>query len=192
MKSKLFVAMLLIGFGIQGYAQNLQRLSFAATTEAIGLPFTNYFPIHPGFEVEATFKRTEKTKSIRSLNATLGFFHHRKLETAVYLGGEYQYTYKLFQDRLGIDLPAGLGYLHSFYPSELYEQTETGAFESISQIGRAHLYFNVGIGLSYLGNEKIQPFIRQELMLETFFANGLPIIPHSFLKIGININISKA
>jgi len=84
-----------------------------------------------------------------------------------------------------------LGYLHTFYPAELYQQTESGDFEVVNQLGRPHLYVNLGVGLTYLGSNKMQPFIRQELFIETPFANGIPVIPHSLLKIGIHIKINN-
>ncbi|MEM6317682.1 MAG: hypothetical protein AAF960_08430, partial [Bacteroidota bacterium] len=130
----------------------------------------------------------EKPKSIRYTNVKVGFFHHQRLENAFYVGWEYQYSQKLF-NRLSLDLPMGLGYLHSFYPGEIYEQTEVGDFEKINQTGRSHLYLNLGVGLTYLSENNIQPFVRQELLLETPFANGIPVIPHSLLKIGVQIKL---
>jgi len=190
MTNKLITLIVLMLFVIKGHSQQLKQISIAATTEAIGLPFTNYSPYHPGFEVKGTFKRTEKPQSIRYINANLGFFYHERLETAIYAGGEYQYTQKLFNEKLGLDIPLGLGYLHSFYPNDLYEQTDNGDFEVVSQLGRSHLYANLGVGLTYLGSSKVQPFIRQELLLETPFANGIPVITHSILKIGVHIKLA--
>lgn len=179
----------LLSFSTIGYAQLIDQFAISIYSEAIGLPFTNYSPIHPGIEIAGTLHKNEKANSIRYLNAKVGFFHHQRLENAWYIGGEYQYSRKLFKEKLSVDLPVGLGYLHSFYPGDLYEQNQDGDFEAISQLGRAHLYLNLGIGLTYLSESKIQPFIRQELLLEAPFANGIPAIPHSLLKIGVQINL---
>ncbi|MEL6866982.1 MAG: hypothetical protein AAFP19_21335 [Bacteroidota bacterium] len=173
------------------FSQKLQQFSVAATTEAIGLPFTNYLPYHPGLEVSGTLRKTDKERNIQYLNVKAGFFYHERLETALYLGGEYQYSQKLFKQRISVDLPLGIGYLHSFYPGEVYEQNSDGDFEKINQFGRPHVYVNLGIGLTYLGRGKVQPFIRQELLLEAPFANGIPAIPHSLLKLGVQIKIEK-
>lgn len=180
---------LLISCWTNGYSQRLQQLSISLQSEAIGLPFTNYSPIHPGIEVSGTLHQHDKEKSLRYLRAKAGFFYHQRLETAIYLGGEYQYSQKLLNQKLSLDIPVGLGYLHSFYPGELYVQNEAGDFENIDQLGRSHLYVSLGIGLTYLGSSTIQPFIRQELLLETPFANGIPVIPHSLLKIGVQFNL---
>lgn len=177
----------LISYSILGYAQGVQQFSVSLNSEAIGLPFTNYSPIHPGIEIAGTLRKNERPNSIRYLNVKAGFFLHQRVENAFYLGGEYQYSQTLFKKKLSIDLPVGLGYMHTFYPGELYEQNDSGDFEKINQLGRAHLYVNLGIGLTYLSDNKIQPFVRQELFLETPFANGIPAIPHSLLKIGVQI-----
>jgi len=176
---------------VQGFAQKVDQLAVGAMTEAIGLPFTNYLPIHPGVEFKVAFKIKETQKNKQYFNANLGGYFHRKVETAFYLGGEYQYTQKLFKQKLGLDFPMGLGYLHTFYPAELYEQTESGDFESVNQLGRPHLYVNLGVGLTYLGSPKVQPFIRQELFVETPFANYFPLIPHSLLKVGVHLKINS-
>lgn len=186
-----FTMLILLVFMLNGYAQGVEKISIAATSEAIGFPFTNYLPYHPGIELKATLRNKERPQSIRQINVNAGYFFHRKVENAFYLGGEYQYTQKLFNSRIGLDIPAGLGYLHTFYPSELYEQTDSGDFERITSLGRPHLYVNLGIGLTYLNDSKIQPFIRQELFLETPFATSIPVIPHSLLKVGIQINLNN-
>ena len=186
---KIVLFILILPFLTNGHSQGLQQLSLSINSEAIGLPFTNYSPIHPGIEISGSLKRNERDRSIRYLNLKAGFFHHERLENAIYLGGEYQYSQKLFGGKMSLDVPMGLGYLHSFYPGELYEQNEAGDFETISQAGRSHLYVNLGVGLTFLPQSKIQPFIRQELLLETPFANGIPVIPHSLLKVGIQLKL---
>lgn len=187
----LFSMLFSLAFVVNGYSQKLEQFSVSATSEAVGIPFTNYIPYHPGIEFKGCFKKVDRPKSYRYVNANLGFFYHQRVETAFYLGGEYQYTHKLFNEKIGLDLPIGLGYMHTFYPGEVYEQKDDGEFERITQLGRPKIYVNMGIGLSYIGDSKIQPFIRQELFVETFFANGLPVIPHSLLKIGIHVKLGN-
>ncbi|MEO1515376.1 MAG: hypothetical protein AAFV95_10195 [Bacteroidota bacterium] len=191
MKSK-YAFLFLFFLGTQTvFSQTFQQFSFAATSEAIGLPFTNYLPYHPGVEISGTLRKKDKANNVQYLNVKAGFFYHRRLETAIYLGGEYQFSQKLFRQKISVDFPVGLGYLHSFYPGELYEQNGEGGFEKVNQLGRPHLYVNLGVGLTYLGIGRFQPFIRQELMVETPFANGIPAIPHSLVKIGVQIKLNN-
>ncbi len=187
----LWLGLLLLTAVRQGEAQQLDRFSIAATSEAIGLPFTNYLPYHPGIEFKLGLLLKETRHNIQHFNTTLGMYLHRRLETGIYMGGEYQYTQKLFSQKLGLTFPVGLGYSHTFYPGELYQQVENGDFEQVFQFGRPHFYVNGGVGLIYLGSKKIQPFIQQIMFVKTPFANGIPVMIHSFLKIGIHIKISN-
>lgn len=192
MLNKIILFLLLISLSLGGYSQGpLSPFSISLSSEAIGLPFTNYSPIHPGVELSKTLRRNEQTNNIQYVNVKAGFFHHERLMNAFYLGGEYQYSHKVLDQKLSVDLPLGLGYMHTFYPGDLYVQNDAGDFETISQTGRAHAYVNVGVGLTYIGSDRVQPFIRQELMLQTPFANGIPAIPHSLLKVGVQINLSS-
>lgn len=184
-----FLVLLFLLNSIQ--AQLVKEVSLALQTEAIGLPFTNYSPAHPGFEAGLTLWKKEGTKSIQTAEVFAGGFYHKKLETGFYLRGNYQYTFKVM-DKLGVDLPVGVGYMHTFYPADLYEQDPaTGEFETISQTGRPHALITAGIGLSYLSEGNFQPFIKQELAIETPFANSLPVITHSFLKAGVKIKLAQ-
>jgi hypothetical protein len=170
-------------------AQKIEHFSVAVMNESIAFPFTRYTPIHPGLEVGATFWSKEKEHSQRYLSAYAGGFYHEKVETGFYLRAEYLFAFKI-AGGLYADVPLGIGYLHTIYPSELYKQNpETGNFEEVSQFGRPHGLVTAGVGLRYAGESRIQPFIRQELAIETPFANGFPVIPHAFLKLGVNLKI---
>ncbi|MEO1654072.1 MAG: hypothetical protein AAFU64_11030, partial [Bacteroidota bacterium] len=147
-------------------------------------------PLHPGGEIGLNLREVQKEKSIRRVNVYLGGYYNQEIEIGFYLRGEYQYLYKL-TPWLGLDGSIGMGYLHTFFPSDLYEQNEDGSFRKINQGGRPHLLINLGIGLNYLNKSRFQPFIRQDLGLETPFANTVPIVPKSFVKIGTFIQINQ-
>lgn len=168
----------------------LQAVSVSATTQAFGVPFTNYLPLHPGVEVKAPLGgATTYTHSTRYWRASLGFFHHAKVSTAVYGGLEHQFTYTLLEDKVHFDVPLGFGYLHSWYPGELYEQNDNGDFERVGQFGRPHLYGTAGIGFTFMPEANVSPFIRQDLMVQTPFANSIPVMIHSFLKVGVHLTL---
>lgn len=191
LKRIFFLTLLVTGCSWILPGQKLESVSVAVATEAVGLPFTNYRPLHPAFEIRATWKTKEAPRNMQQFSTNLGAYFHRRLENGFYVGGEYQYTQKLFQQSLGLDFPASLGYLHSFYPGELYEQDANGDFSVIQQGGRPHFYLSLGTGLRYLGTSRFQPFVRQSLFLETPFANGIPVILRSFLQLGLTIQLGK-
>ncbi len=171
------------------YGQNIERISVSVINESIAFPFTRFIPVHPGFEVGVTLKETQKEKSIRNLNLSAGYFHHARVESGVFIRGEYLFR-PVIKSVMTLDLSTSLGYLHSFYPGELYSlDEESGEFNKIKQWGRPHLIGGLGIGATWIKPEKVKPFVRQEFIVETPFANGVPVIVHSFLKLGVIIKL---
>ena len=172
-------------------AQRIKQISVAVMNENIAFPFSRYTPLHPGGELGLTLKQQFKPQSVRQFNVYAGGFYHKKVETGFYIRGEYLHQL-IIAKKIGIQLPLGIGYMHTFYPGEIYElNTTTGEFEKGNQSGRPHLIANVGLGLTYINNSGIAPFIKQNLTIETPFANGIPLIPHSFIKLGVTIKISS-
>jgi len=109
------------------------------------------------------------------------------LDQSVYNRGEYQYQFKV-QDAIGVSIPIGLGYMHSFLNRPVYEQNQDGSFSEKTQLGRPHALLNAGITLQYLQMGPLEPFVKYELLVQTPFATSIPALPRTFLKIGSTIN----
>lgn len=172
-------------------AQDHQRISLATMTESMAFPFTRYSPIHPGLEMGYFLNEKSSLKLVKSTSVQLGWFFHRNIENAFYLKTDWAWNIKI-GDLFTADLYSGLGYMHAFYPGEVYQlNSGSGEFEKINQTGRSHLLGNLGLGFTYRNSSQWEPFIRQDLAVETPFANGIPIMVHSFLKIGTHYKISK-
>ena len=195
MKTKFFIIMLL-GIPLLGLGQEVipkdkkvSQLSFSLLTESIAFPFSRYLPIHPGAELGITIRETQREHSLSQWDVVAGGYYHEKLETGFYLKGQYHYQKYLFT-HLGVDFTGSIGYMHTFYPADIYKHNpETGEYLVANQMGRPHAIAEAGIGLTYRNSSPIEPFIRQSFMLETPFANGIPVIPHSFLKFGVDIKL---
>ena len=171
-------------------AQKLKNLSIALTTETSSFPFTRFLPIHPGLEIGTSLIERSKQNSIHNVNVYIGGYHHQKIENAFYLRGEYAYRYK-FKNTISLDAPVGIGYQHTFYPGEIYEQNATtGEWESINQIGKSHFLITFGLGLTYVKAKKFQPFIRYESNIDIPMYNGF-LTTRTFFKLGINIKINQ-
>lgn len=171
------------------FGQMNKQLSLTAMNESIAFPFTSYSEFHPGFELGVSILSSEKDHSIRQLNTYAGWFLHQHIESGFYFRAEYSYKLKLGKG-LRAGIYGGAGYLHTFYPGTLYEiDEETGEFFSSKQLGRSRALISAGLQLSYRSEAGFEPFVKQEFAVETPFANGIPLMPHSFLKLGININI---
>ncbi|MEQ8580265.1 MAG: hypothetical protein RIC30_04360 [Marinoscillum sp.] len=171
-------------------AQQKGDLSIALMSESIAFPLTRLAPIHPGAEVGYTLYVWDQ-RTPRVLNVYMGGYHHERVENGIFLRVEQSHQFGL-TDWLATNLAYGLGYMHTFYPGELYEvNPRTGEFEKINQLGRAHALATVGIGFTWVNDSPVLPFVRQDLALETPFANGIPVIIHSFLKVGVNVKLQS-
>jgi hypothetical protein len=172
-------------------AQNSRCLSIALTSESIAFPFTACSPINPGLECGLTLKQIDKKILTRSFLLYLGGYHHSKVENGFYIRFDYQNSLKV-KNALAIDFPLGIGYLHSFYPGEVYiMDVNTGDFNKEKQWGHAHAILKTGIGIRYIKNSKLQPYIKQEILLESSFLYNIPVIAHSFIKIGVILKIKS-
>jgi len=184
------VCTLLVHSGSQAlFGQMNKQLSLTAMNESIAFPFTSYSEFHPGVELGVSIHTSEKEHSIRQLNVYVGWFLHQYIESSFFLRGEYSYKLKL-GEAFTAGFYGGAGYMHTFYPGTLYEIDEnTGEMIPLSQLGRPRALISAGLQLSYRTAVGIEPFVKQEFSIETPFANGIPLMPHSFLKLGININL---
>ena len=81
--------------------------------------------------------------------------------------------------------------MHSFYPGNVYELNSEGDYNLKRQLGRPHLWLESGLGVSFFRTKQISPFIQYRFALETPFANGIPVFPHSFYQAGVNYKITQ-
>ena len=169
-------------------AQIIDDLDIAIQSESISYPFSRISPIQPSIQIGTSFRKRIKEKSERNYNLHLGFYHHKDVENGIYLQGEYAHTF-IIAKKVGVILPAGIGYLHTFYPGELFSQNDDGSFSQVNQLGRAHIIATTGIGLSYRGFEKFEPYIQYDIMAQYPFGKTIPLLPHTFIRLGIKFKI---
>jgi len=186
MKLKLFF--MLMWMVHVSHAQLIKEMDIAVMGEAVAFPFSRFGNLHPGIQIGASFRQIEKQKSVRNYNAFIGFYHHQDLENAFYLRAEYAHTFVVLK-KIGIITPIGLGYLHTFYPGQVYSQNEDGTFSQVTQLGRPHAIATTGLGLSYRGFTKFEPYLQHDIMIQFPFSKVQPFLPHSFLKLGVKLKI---
>lgn len=184
----LLLGLLTIWATHQGLSQQLSQVSVALMTESIALPLTRISPLHPGAEVGLEWTVKENPKGGQSFHAYIGGFYHERVETSIYIRGDYTWAWQP-HTLIRAELSPGLGYMHTFYPSDLYKLNEAGEHEKATQTGRSHLLAELGVGLVFFNEARISPFVKTRLAVETPFANGIPIIPHSFLQVGTSIKL---
>lgn len=176
-------------FASKVLAQPIKGITIALTTESIAFPLTRITPVHPGIELGLTVMNKRNFKRIKEFNLVSGFYHHELLENAFYLKAEY--LYRPIFGKVTLDLSGSAGYMHTFYPGPMYQISETGEPETVKQFGRPHGLLGLGFGITFIGTERFNPFIRQDFIVKAPFANGIPAIIHSILKVGTTINLNR-
>jgi len=172
--------------GVSSNAQKINSASVAFLNEAVELtPFNDFFPIHPGIELGVNFWRKDKRKFGQQFNTYFGFYHHKNVSNTFYLKAEYLFQIKI-RGVVGVDLFSSAGYKHYFYPGDVYTLNEsTGEFEEANQFGIPRFTGGIGLGLTYLSDNKIEPFVRYEVNIDLPHKN-LDVLPHTIFKIGVN------
>lgn len=178
--------MTFIVLALGSVAQKPESISITIMNESISMPLSSFDEFHHGLEIGTTLWSKENEKTIQQFNTYGGWYFHQNIENAFYLRGEYQFSRKVIKG-FYLDMYGGAGYLHTFYPGKMFEMnTEDGSFTEVKQTGHPRALISLGLGLSYRNDSGIEPFVKQELAIETPFANGIPFMPHAFTKIGIN------
>lgn len=189
--SRIFLLLILAVSVTDSFSQVVKQVSVSVFKESTAFPFTRFFPIHPGGEIGITLVEKTREKSTVNWNLAIGGFHHKNIANAFYLRGEYAWR-PIVKSTVTIDFMGNLGYMHTFYPGEVYElNSKNGEFEKIDQIGRPHAIAGVGLGITYIRGKRMHPFLRQEIAVESPFANGIPVMIHSFLKFGVSFQLHK-
>ncbi|MEL6589938.1 MAG: hypothetical protein AAFQ68_07660 [Bacteroidota bacterium] len=164
-----------------------QTLRLGGQQESSSLPFTSFAELHPGFELSYGFAPTDKGTRSTQWWISGGYFHHRGLESAAYVKVSYAWQQPV-GDVLQLELAPSLGYLHSFYPGNVYELRD-GEYQAITQYGRPRVMAEVGFTAALWPDKAISPFVQYRFGIESPFANGIPVFPHSFYQIGISYQL---
>ena len=187
-----YILMILVSLGLLvtgkfSYGQfewGLSDISLAATDAKWGLPFVELYPIHPGFELGTHFLTSEKEFTSHRFGVQAGYFDHSVIAHALYLQAGYEFQIRIRQI-IGFDLGAGAGYCHAIYPGDGYIFNEdTGLYES----GTDHegfFSYNARFGISLVKYERIQPFVRYDLMVLEKLYNQCTL-----LQLGVRIRLN--
>ena len=141
--------------------------------------------LHPGIMVGTEWKLNQNPRADIFLTANLGGYHHRLLSSGVFVNSEIGYRYR---SSMGIFAQAslGLGYLHVFYPGEVYEFDESAnRFQPATNDGHPALLASLGLALGYkIGTTPKAP----ELFISYQYAPELPFSLtglHQLLGVGV-------
>jgi hypothetical protein len=165
-----------------------QSVSLSFQQESISIPFTRFEQWNPGVEIGYGFAPREKGNGLRQVNINAGYFFHQEVTSAFYAKVEYNFAFHIAKD-IYFDVVPAAGYMHSFYPGEVYTPDGEGSYDLKRQFGRPHLWVESGVGFSFFRSKTISPFIQYRFAVETPFANGIPVFPHSFYELGVQYKL---
>ena len=128
-KISLCLALILSGAG----ALFAQQIQLGAMQESTSLPFNRFKEFHPGGEI--SYLPSPRAGNIfdRQWQFSAGYFFHREVESAFYLKTSHLWLYPV-HEVFTVELSGGGGYLHSFYPGNVYTLQE-GDFVAKTQYG---------------------------------------------------------
>ena len=172
---------------IAQYRIGITDFSVSLSDVKHGLPFYMLRPIHPGFEIEATFLKKEKGMKSHSFGMTAGYYYHSLIAHAQYLDVKYLYQRNLW-DVISLNFHSGFGYLLNLYKGEGYKFNEsTGFYESVVNT-KSNFLVNVGLGLSYTGLDRYHLFVFYDINVHNVWAFSSFVNSTAMLKVGIRYN----
>ena len=180
---------LVLGLFLSMGSLDAQTIRLGAMQESASFPFSRFAELHPGVELSYGFAPKLREQSNRSTQWWIsgGYFFHRSVESAYYLKASYAWQMSM-GEIVQIELAPSLGYLHSFFPGNIYE-LQAGEYQAITQYGRPHVMAEIGFTALFLPSSKLSPFVQYRFGVEGPFANGIPVFPHSFYQIGLSYHL---
>ncbi len=166
--------------------------SFVA--HAVTKPFAGLVlsPLHPGFTVgtEYVYSEGKNGRLFQSLHA--GYFDHEFSAKAFFfqtgLGYRYTLGFGFFADT-----DVGLGYLHSFHPTEIFAQNDLGEYERIKDKGKASFMISLALGIGVDFSQKlgwpVSLFFRFQPFIQIPHSDMAPIFPQSFVHFGTRVQL---
>ncbi|ADB38794.1 hypothetical protein [Spirosoma linguale] len=162
---------------------------------SVSLPTFRGFLKNPNFGLrvgtEFYYRNRPGSQLLQTVN--LGFYHHRALQTGLFVSTEFGYR-KFFGPVYAEGL-VGVGVLGLSQHLRSYQPDGAGEFRPASSFMlRAMPSLSAGLGYRF-GLHTPTPvsvFTRYELFAETPFSNrGVPLLPHSALHVGTRVLLNR-
>jgi hypothetical protein len=169
-------------------------ISISITNHSWAFPFNKVFrlnPLYPGISAGTEFYYKNKPTFKFFQTAQIGGFLNKASGAGCYFNSNIglRHTMKF---GLAIDFSFGLGYFHSFYPSDTYVQNLNGEFEKSNKGGVGAMSGNISLGLGYdfsrKKNKYFTPFIQYQWIAGTYYWSLITIRPNGLLHLGIRFN----
>jgi hypothetical protein len=168
-------------------------VTFSLFNHAVAMPFHKMInkPFHPGIQagIEARYFETNRSKLFQAFN--LGMFYNKYNGTGFYLNTDLSYRYTS-RYNIYAEIFAGVGYLRTYHPVDIFELTSPGIYEKARDKGFSSAIVTFGFGLGYSIKSStafsFAPFIRYGCLIQTHYSPDLGVLPHAALHAGVRIN----
>ncbi|MDC7225036.1 MAG: hypothetical protein PQJ60_14905 [Spirochaetales bacterium] len=181
----LFIALFLLStltlFGNDQPSQDSKSLSVAYFGE---------FITHPGLVVslEMPFHTSKGHECFATVRG--GGYYHYMNHKALFIGSELGYRYT-FKNGLDLHALAGVNYMHKFLDGDIYEMTDSGEVDEVTDYGSSHFMPNIACGFGYtFAQDSSHPtnlYFRAELFGE--YPYNTYMLPHVAATLGLRMDI---
>ena len=197
----LIVPLLLIG-SVPGWAQEPAAspakkqfpLEASFINHAVTMPFDGIVlkPIHPGFNLGTEYVYTQGRWGRFFQSLQVGYYYNKYNAKALFLltGAGYRYTFRF---GLYADAGLGIGYLHSFHPTEIFAQDGSGEYVRVKDSGKPAFVAFVSLGLGWDFSARIGwpvcLFVRYQPYIQTPYNPTSSIFPQALFHFGVRVQI---
>jgi hypothetical protein len=200
-KNYLKCLLVLLLLPVTGMAQNQgSPLTISVFTNATSLPpgvLANLFvyPLHPGVTIGTAFKYNDSERHEIFQTVKLGYLYHRYSQHAAQLYTEGAYRFN-FKNGIGIGPLLGLGYLHSFPDTQIFELQENGEYEKKISFGKPQVMATVAVEAGYTFSiseaRPVRVFMNYQFWLQfPFVRQYVPLLPNTALHVGVSVPLEK-
>lgn len=145
-------------------------------------------PFYPGlvFGTEYSYKEGKRGRLLQSAN--FGFFINNVTGSCLFLHSDFVYRYT-FNFGLFADVSLGLGYVHAFYPREIFRQNDENEYVKVRDTGKPAIMvsnsFSLGYDFSRKMNKPIALYLRYQWFAQYPYFELIPIRPNGVLHVGL-------
>ena len=169
-------------------------LEVSFCNHAVTMPFDGIIlsPLHPGFTIGTEYGYTEGRLGRIFQNLHLGYYFNKFNAKALFLKTETGYRYTFGFGLFG-DVSMGLGYLHSFHPTEIFAMNAQGEYERVKDKGKGALIILMALGAGYDFSKKvgwpISLFFRFQPYIQTPYNPTTSVFPQLLVHFGIRVQL---
>ena len=172
----------------------LTFINQAVSDDMDSIPFVGKIMqiLHPGFSLGTEYAYLQNLHHRIFQNFQAGYYFNEYAAKALFFQTAFGYRYTL-DFGLFTDASAGLGYLHSFHPVEVWKLNSQGEYELAKDKGRGAMTIALALGIGYdfcpaLG-WPVSVFVRYQPYGQTRYSEFDSWLLQAWLQFGIRIQL---